>query len=51
MMLSRFTTTLANRRNRTRATKEYKQLLQVEDHILQDVGLSRFDIKRAMREL
>ena len=50
-MLSRFTTTLSNRRNRTRATKEYKQLLQVEDHILQDVGLSHFEIKRAMRNL
>lgn len=35
---------------RRRARREYRHLLDCEDHVLKDIGLSRIDLRAALME-
>jgi uncharacterized protein YjiS (DUF1127 family) len=35
---------------RRQAIRDYTRLLQVEDHLLDDIGISRSDVRRALRD-
>ena len=35
---------------RDKLRRQYRQMLRCEDHILQDIGVSRDDIRKALRE-
>ena len=36
---------------RSLARHAYKQMLQCEDHILRDIGVTRADVRQALRDL
>ncbi len=47
-MFSQIKSALDSARSRSRERRDYEKLLEVDDHMLEDIGLRRNDVRRAL---
>lgn len=47
-VIARIAAAVAVRLARAKARHEYRQMLQLEDHILSDIGVTRGDVRQAL---
>ena len=50
-IIKRIRAAAAEAHRRSVARRQCRQLLEVEDHLLRDIGLSRHGVRKAMRDL
>ena len=50
-LLERVRTAAVDAHRRSVARRQYRHLLEVEDHLFKDIGVCRDDVRQAMRSL